>query len=110
LGQLRADPLAAELRQQAYSEDPAMRLAWPAHRRHITPANHFAIGRNGDELGMAALDIIEQESPCALDRRGLQERQIPPLPRHDIEGSMKAVDMVLAYRDNFDRVHVRPWR
>src|SRR5205807_1549090 len=81
------------------------RLDRPAHRRHIAPADHFAVSRYGHELEMAALDVAKHESPRALDRRGLQERQIPPLPRHDIEGSMEAVDMALAYRDNFDRVH-----
>lgn len=87
-----------------------MGLGRPAHQRHIAPADDLAIGRDRDELGMAAPDIVEHERPRRLERRGFQERQISPLPRHDIEGAMKAVDMALGYRDNFDRVHVPAMR
>jgi hypothetical protein len=47
-------------------------------------------------------DIVENERPYLLKRRGFQKREIAPLPRDEIEGPMKALDMVLSYRDNFD--------
>ena len=48
-------------------------------------------------------DIVENEPPRRFDRRSLQKRQIAPLPRDNIEGSMKALDMTLRYWNNFDR-------
>jgi hypothetical protein len=52
------------------------------------------------------LDIVENECPYRLDRRAFQKRQISPLSRDNVEGSMKAFDMVLRYWNNFDRVLV----
>lgn len=46
--------------------------------------------------------MSENEFPRACQRRPLKERQISPLPRHKIEGSMKPLDMVLRYRNYFD--------
>ena len=48
------------------------------------------------------LDVAANEGLRRFDWRSLQKRQISPLPCNDIEGSMKAFDVVLAYRDNFD--------
>ena len=48
------------------------------------------------------LDIVENEGPGRFERRGFQKREIAPLPRDEIEGPMKAFDMVLRYRNNFD--------
>jgi hypothetical protein len=54
---------------------------------------------------MAALDMVEHECPRILQRRALDERQISPLPRNEIEGPVKAIDMILCYRNNFDHAH-----
>src|SRR4051794_3359057 len=78
----------------------------PVERCHVAPADDLASRRYRDEMGMAALDVCKHIGARFFDRRRLQKRQISPLPRHDVEGSMKAVDMVLRYRENFDRVHV----
>jgi hypothetical protein len=51
-------------------------------------------------------DIVENEGPCRVERRGLQKREIAALPGHEIKGPMKAFDMVLSYRNNFDCSHV----
>ena len=51
------------------------------------------------------LDIVENERPRRFKRRSLQKRQIAPLPRDNIEGLMKTLDMTLRYRNNFDRTH-----
>ena len=48
------------------------------------------------------VDIVENEGPRWFERRGFQKREIAPLPRDEIEGPMKAFDMVLRYRNNFD--------
>ena len=56
-----------------------------------------------DQLRIALGDIVENEGPRLVERRRLEERQIPPLPRDEIEGAVKAFDMVLRYRNNFDR-------
>src|SRR5450755_2503020 len=85
-----ADSLSAKLRQKAHAENTDMRINWPLLGRDITPADHFS-RRYCDKLGMAAFDMVEHEGPRTLQRRGLKERQIPPLPRQKIEGSMKAV-------------------
>ena len=47
-------------------------------------------------------DIVEDEGPGRLKRGGFQKRQIAPLTGNEIERSMKAFDMVLRYRNNFD--------
>ena len=47
------------------------------------------------------LNIVETKA-ASLRRRGFQKREIAPLPRDEIEGPMKAFDMVLRYRNNFD--------
>ena len=47
-------------------------------------------------------DIVEDEGPGRLKRGGFQKREIAPLLRDEIEGAMKAFDMVLRYRNNFD--------
>jgi hypothetical protein len=56
-------------------------------------------------LRHATFDIVENECLCRFDRRAFQKRQVSPLSRDDVEGSMKAFDMVLRYWNNFDRVH-----
>ena len=45
-------------------------------------------------------DIVENEGPGRLKRRGFQKREIAPLD--EIEGKMKTLDMVLSYWNNFD--------
>ena len=47
-------------------------------------------------------DIVENEGPGLFRRRGFQKRKISPLVRDEIEGPMKAFDMVLRYRNYFD--------
>ena len=47
-------------------------------------------------------DIVEHEGPGRLKRRGFQKREKAPLPRDEVEGPMKAFDMVLRYLNNFD--------
>ena len=51
------------------------------------------------------LDIVENEGLRRFERRGFQKREIAPLVRDEIEGPMKTFDMVLRYRNNFDRSH-----
>jgi hypothetical protein len=102
--QIRANPLPPEPRQQTYPENATMGINRPFLGRDITPTDHFA-RRYCDKLGMAALDMVEHERPRALQRRPLNERQISPLPRNKIEGPVKAIDMILCYRNNFDRAH-----
>jgi hypothetical protein len=72
---------------------------WVGH--DIAPADDLA-GRHRDQLRLALLDIVENEGLRRFERRGFQEREIAPLPRDEVEGSMKAFDMVLRYRNNFD--------
>src|SRR3954471_601525 len=78
----------------------------PVERGNVAPADDLARRRYCDEMRDALRDVSERVGAGFFDRRRLQERQIPALARHDIEGSMKAVDMGLGYRDNFHRVHV----
>ena len=48
------------------------------------------------------LDNVENEGLRRFQRRGFQKREIAPFPRDEVEGLMKAVDMALRYRNNFD--------
>jgi hypothetical protein len=105
--QIRANPLPAEPRQQTYPKNATMGINRPFLGRDITPTNHFA-RRYCDKLGMAALDMVEHECPRILQRRAFHERQISPLPRNKIEGPVKAIDMILCYRNNFDHAHRSP--
>ena len=52
---------------------------------------------------MAAFDVVERECPRSLQRRALKKRQISPLPRYKIEGSMKSVDMTFLNRNKIYR-------
>jgi hypothetical protein len=72
---------------------------WVGH--DIAPADDLP-DRHCDQLRITMLDIVENEGPRQLKRRGFQKREIAPFPRDEIEGSMKAFDMVLRYRNNFD--------
>jgi hypothetical protein len=74
-------------------------LGITSHQPTTSPAD------SATQLRISVFDIAQNERPRRFDRRRLQKRQITPLPRDDIEGSMKAFDMVLRYRNNFDRVH-----
>ena len=47
-------------------------------------------------------DIVENEGPRRFERRRFQKRQIAPRPCDEVEGTVKAFDMILRYRDNFD--------
>ena len=51
------------------------------------------------------LDVAENEGPGRFERRSFKKGQISPFLRDEIEGSVKAFDMVLRYRNNFDRIH-----
>jgi len=78
----------------------------PFLRGHIAPADDFAC-RYSHILGVAALDIVQHESPRQLDRGRFEERQIAPLPGDKIEGPMEAFDMVRRHRNNFDHIDVK---
>jgi len=70
----------------------------------IAPARDLT-GRKRHQLRITMLDIVENEGPHRLKRRSFQKGEIAPLPRDEVEGPMKAFDMVLRYRNNFDRGH-----
>jgi hypothetical protein len=76
----------------------------PGLGRYIAPANHPAVGQ-GDQLRKSLFDIVENECLRRFERRRFQEGQITPLLRDNIEGSMKTLDMILRYWNNFDGVH-----
>jgi hypothetical protein len=61
--------------------------------------------RQGDQLRIAPLDVVENEIAGRTDRRRLEKRQIPPLFCNEIEGPVKAFDMVFGYRNNVHRAH-----
>ena len=62
-------------------------------------------GRHRDQLRITLLDIVENERSHRFQRRGFQKREIAPLPCDEVEGSMKALDMTLRDRNNFDCSH-----
>src|SRR3954453_19017815 len=68
----------------------------PVERCHVAPADDLASRRYCDEMWMAALDVSKHIGARFFDRRRLQKRQISPLPRHDVQGSMKAVGLGLS--------------
>ena len=79
-----------------------MGINWPWLGHDVSaPADNLA-GRRCDQLRITVADIVENEGPHLLKRWGFQKREIAPLPRDEIQGSMKAFDMVLRYRNNFD--------
>ena len=94
-------PLPPEFRQKRHAENADMGINRPWLGHDIAPADDLA-GRHRDQLRITLLDIVENEGPHQFKRRGFQKREIAPLPRDEIEGSMKAFDMVLRYRNNFD--------
>jgi hypothetical protein len=71
---------------------------WVGH--DIAPADDLA-GRHRDQLRIALLDIVENEGLRRFERRGFQEREIAPLPRDEIQGSMKAFRYGLALSEQF---------
>jgi hypothetical protein len=72
---------------------------WLGH--DIAPADDLP-GRHRNQLRITVADIVENERLHRRKRRGFQKREIAPLARDEIEGSLKALDMVLCYRNNFD--------
>ena len=99
--QAPAYSLPPEFRQKRHAEDADMgiNLSWDGH--DIAPADDLA-GRHRDQLRIAVLDIVENEGPRRFEWRGFQKRKIAPLPSDEVEGPMKAFDMVLRYLNNFD--------
>ena len=77
-------------------------LPWVGH--DVAPTDDLA-GRHGDQLRIALLDIAENEGPRRLEWWGFQKRKIAPLPCDEVERPMKAFDMALRYRNNFDCSH-----
>ena len=99
--QTPANSLPPEFRQQGDAENAAMGINRPWVRYDIAPADHLP-GRHRDQLRITMLDIVEHEGPGRFERRRLQKREIAPLPGDEIEGPVKAFDMLLRYRNNFD--------
>ena len=99
--QTPAYSLPAEFRQQSDAENTDMGINRPWVRNDIAPADDLP-ARHCDQLRITMPDVVENEGPGLLRRRGLQKREIAPLVRDEIEGPMKAFDMVLRYRNNFD--------
>jgi hypothetical protein len=97
-----ADCLAAKRRQKTHTQNTNMCIDRPILGHDIRPTDHLA-RRYRDKLGMTLFDMAEHEGPRTLQRRGLEQRQISPLPRHKIEGSMKSVDMTFLNRNNIYR-------
>jgi len=93
--------LPPEFRHKRDAEKADMRIYRPWVGHDITPADDLP-GRHRDQLRMPMPDIVENEGPDRLTRRSFQKREIAPLPRDEIEGLVKAFDMVLRYRNNFD--------
>jgi hypothetical protein len=99
--QTPAYALPPEFRQKRDAEnaDMGIDLSWVGH--DIAPAHDLA-RRHCDPLRITVADIVKNEGLRRCERRGFQESEIAPLPRDEIQGSVKAFDMVLRYRNNFD--------
>jgi hypothetical protein len=99
--QTPAYSLPAEFRQHGDAENADMGINRSRVRHDIAPSDDLP-ARHRDQLRITLPDIVENEGPGLLRRRCFQKRQIAPLTGNEIERSMKAFDMVLRYRNNFD--------
>jgi hypothetical protein len=99
--QTPAYALPPEFRQNRHAKNADMGMYRPWIGHDIAPADDQPV-RHRDQLWITMLDIVENEGLHRFERRGFQKREIAPLPCDEIEGSMKAFDMVLSYWNNFD--------
>ena len=70
-------------------------------RWYIAPSDHDVV-LEGDDLGIAALDITLHESAYLFDRRRFQEGEVLALPGNDVDGGTEAVRVVYSDLAEFD--------
>src|SRR5262245_2626216 len=104
--ELGAEPPAAEVREKSHAEATGVPEADAEIAHDVAPTDHGLVVVHGDDVHAAAGEQRPNELARALEWRRLEEREMTPLARDDVEALVCAFDVLFLRVDDANGVRL----